>query len=124
MERNGGQEALPIRMVEQSTFRIPQGPYYKNGWHHVEAYFKLNSIANGKGIADGILRYWYDGTLIIERTTGTRTAQHPNMKFDQFLIAPWIGDGSPVDQTTWVDNLTKETTRPVRDTTSPSAPSV
>lgn len=52
-----------------------------------------------------------------------RTAQHPNMKFDQFLIAPWIGDGSPVDQTMWVDNLTVETTRPAGDTTSPSAPS-
>ena len=93
-------------------FQDTPGPYYKNGWHHVEAYFKLNSIANGKGIADGILRYWYDGTLIIERTNIIiRTAQHPNIKFNQFLIAPWIGDGSPVDQTMWVDNLTVGTSR-------------
>jgi hypothetical protein len=94
-------------------FQDTAGPYYKNNWHRVEAYFKLNSIANGKGISDGIIRYWYDGSLIIERTNIImRTGQYPNMKFNQFLIAPWIGDGSPVDQTMWVDNLTVETTRP------------
>ncbi len=93
-------------------FQDTAGPYYKNDWHRIEAYFKLNSIANGKGVADGIIRYWYDGTLIIERTNIImRTAQHPNIKFNQFLIAPWIGDGSPVDQTMWVDNLTVETSR-------------
>ncbi len=93
-------------------FQDTPGTYYKNDWHRIEAYFKLNSIANGKAVADGIVRYWYDGSLIIERTNIImRTAQHPNMKFNQFLIAPWIGDGSPVDQTMWVDNLRVETAR-------------
>jgi len=105
-------------------FQDTLGPYYKNNWHHIEAYFKLNSIANGKGAADGIIRYWYDGQLIIERTNIImRTAQYPNMKFNQFLIAPWIGDGSPVDQTMWVDDLTVGTSRPTGDNTPPSAPS-
>src|SRR6185436_3864566 len=34
-----------------------------------------------------------------------RTGQHPTMMFVQFLVAPYIGDGSPVDQTMWVDDL-------------------
>ena len=108
----------------QVYFGDTQGPYYKNNWHRVEAYFKLNSVTNGKGIADGIIRYWYDGSLIIERANIImRTAQHPNMKFNQFLISPYIGDGSPLDQTMWVDDLTVETSRPNGDTTPPSAPS-
>lgn len=88
-------------------FRDNPGQYYKNDWHFIEAYFKLNSISVGKGIADGILKYWYDGELIINlNDVMIRTAQNSDIKFNQFQIAPWIGDGSPVDQTFWVDNLT------------------
>jgi hypothetical protein len=94
-------------------FADTPGPYYKNDWHFVEAYFKLNSIFEGKGIADGIMRYWYDDQLIIDHDDVVlRTGQYPDMKFNQFMIAPWIGDGSPVDQTVWVDNLTVATSRP------------
>jgi hypothetical protein len=41
-----------------------------------------------------------------------RTGSHPAMRFNQFLIAPYIGDGSPVDQTIWFDGLTVATNRP------------
>jgi hypothetical protein len=44
-----------------------------------------------------------------------RTGQYPDMKFNQFMIAPWIGDGSPVDQTFWVDDLTIATLRPTAE---------
>ena len=27
------------------------------------------------------------------------------MQFNQFVIAPYIGDGSPVTQSLWIDNL-------------------
>lgn len=88
------------------------GPHYKNDWHFIEAYFRLNSICNGKTVADGIVKYWYDGDLIINYSDMVfRTGQHLDMKFNQFLIGPWIGDGSPVDQTFWVDNLTVATGR-------------
>ncbi|MGA1865477.1 MAG: putative Ig domain-containing protein, partial [bacterium] len=87
-------------------FQDTPGPYYKNDWHLVEAYFKLNNIIDGKGIADGVLQYWYDGELIIDHhDVMMRTGQHADMKFNQFIIGPWIGDGSPVAQTFWVDNL-------------------
>jgi len=82
------------------------GPYYKNDWHKVEAYLKLNSIVNGKGVADGVIQYWFDGQLILDnKNVMFRTAQNADMKFNQLVIAPWIGDGSPVDQTFWIDDL-------------------
>lgn len=103
-------------------FKDTPGPYYKNDWHHVEAYFQLNSIAGGKGMADGVLKYWYDGQLLIDHNDVVlRTAKNPALLFNQFIIAPWIGDGSPVDQTFWVDNLTVGTAR-VTDTMPPSPP--
>lgn len=103
-------------------FQDAPGPYYKNDWHLVEAYFKLNSIVGGKGVADGIIRYWYDGQLIIDHSdVMLRTAQHPNQKFNQLILAPWIGDGSPVDQKFWIDNLTFATSR-TSDSLAPSPP--
>jgi hypothetical protein len=102
----------------------PSGDVYWNGrnwldektaistgaWHKVGAYFKLNSIVNGKGVADGVMQYWLDDVKIMDyQNVMFRTAQHPDMKFNQFVIAPYIGDGSPVDQTFWVDDLTVTT---------------
>ncbi len=93
-------------------FQDTEGPYYKNNWHHIEAYFKLNSIVDGKGIPDGQIKYWYDSRLLISYDNILmRTAQFPNMKFNQILIAPYIGDGSPVEQTMWVDDLIVATSR-------------
>jgi hypothetical protein len=90
----------------QPYFQNDVGAFYKSDWHHVAAYFKLNSIVDGKGVGDGELRYWYDGTLIIEHTNALmRTGANPDMKWNQFLMAPYIGDGSPVDQSMWVDDL-------------------
>ena len=34
------------------------------------------------------------------------------MQFNQLIIAPYIGDGSPVTQTMWIDNLTVGTGKP------------
>jgi hypothetical protein len=97
----------------QPFFLASTGPRYKGDWHLVEAYFQLNSIRNGKGVADGVMRYWFDGQLAIDhRDVLLRTGAHPNMRFNQFLVAPYIGDGAPVDQTMWVDDLTVATARP------------
>ena len=90
------------------------GTTISNGaWHHVEAYFKLNNIQKGKGVGDGILKYWLDDQSYIN-SSGVliRTGQHPDMKFNQFIIAPWIGDGSPLDQTFWIDDLVAGNVRP------------
>src|SRR5258708_34998127 len=75
-------------------------------WNHVEPYFQLNSSVAGIGRADGVMQYWYNGTLVIDRHAILfRTGARPTINFHQFIIAPYIGDGSPADQTMWVDNL-------------------
>jgi hypothetical protein len=94
----------------QVYFQDTPGAYYKSDWHHITAFFKLNTVSDMKGNPDGVIRYWYDDELLIQRTNIImRTASHESMQFNQFMIAPWIGDGSPVDQTFWVDNLTLST---------------
>jgi hypothetical protein len=40
-----------------------------------------------------------------------RTGAHANMQLNQLVIGPYIGDGSPVDQYFWVDNLRLATGR-------------
>ncbi len=90
----------------QPAFTPTPGPGYKNDWHRIEAYFQLNSIQNGKGQNDGVVQYWFDGQLLIDHhDVLLRTAANPAMKFNQFLIAPWIGVGSPVAQSMWVDDV-------------------
>lgn len=97
-------------------------PYYKGDWHLVEAYFKLNSIVGGKGAKDGIIRYWYDGALIMEHTDiAIRTGAHPTLKFRQLLVAPYIGSGSPADQTFWIDDLMIATGRPATPPVPPGS---
>jgi hypothetical protein len=97
----------------QPVFLPNPGPGYKGDWHQVEAYFKLNSIQNGVGQLDGIAQYWFDGQLVIDRRNLLlRTGAHPTMMFNQFLMAPHIGDGSPVAQKMWVDDLVVMTGRP------------
>lgn len=89
------------------------GPGYKADWHMVEAYFQMNSIAGGVAQNDGIARYWFDGQLVIDVSNAQfRTGARPNQRFNQMLFAPYIGNGSPVAQTMWVDDLLLATARP------------
>ena len=87
--------------------------HFQNGkWYHVEAFFKLNTIEKDRGIASGKIKYWLDGKVIIESDNVLmRTGKFPDMKFNQFLIAPHIGPGSPVDQSFWIDDLVIANTR-------------
>jgi hypothetical protein len=97
----------------QAVFAPNPGPGYKNDWHKIEVYYKLNSIQNGKGQLDGVAQYWFDGQLVIDkRNVLLRTGAKPNMKFKQFMLAPYIGDGSPAAQTMWIDELVVMTARP------------
>ena len=99
--------------ADRIYFQYTPGPYDQTKWHRITVFFRLNTLTDKKANPDGVLRYWYDEQLIIERTNVVfRTASHPAMQFNQFIIAPWIGDGAPVDQTFWLDDLLL-TTRPV-----------
>ncbi len=84
-------------------------------WHCVEAQFKLNTLdtKNDKPNADGIVRGWFDGELVIEHTDVIlRSTDFPNMKFNQFLMAPYFGPGLlPHAQKLWIDELAVGTNR-------------
>jgi hypothetical protein len=90
-------------------------------WHCVEALFQLNSLdrKGDKPNADGVVRGWFDGKLVIERTEVVlRSTDFPTMKFNQFLLTPYFGPGLlPHAQTLWIDELTVGTKRlgPARD---------
>jgi predicted amidohydrolase len=96
-----------------------------DGWHCVEAMFRLNSLDPGRDRprADGIVRGWVDGRLVVELTDVVlRSTDFPDMKFNQFLLAPYFGPGLlPHDQTLWIDELTVGTKR--LDAGSARAPS-
>jgi len=98
-------------------------PIQKSAWHFVESYFQMNTILNGIGQPDGIVRQWYDGQLVLDhRNVIIRTGRHPTMQFNQFILAPYIGPGSPADQTIWYDSLYVATSRPTSTTLMPSPP--
>jgi hypothetical protein len=94
------------------AFSDTPGRLYKNNWRFVEALFSLNSIVDGKGVPDGELRMWVDGEVLVDAPgVMLRTGKHPEMQFNQFLVAPYIGDGSPVEQSMWVDEIVVATGR-------------
>jgi len=100
-------------LAPQVWFQPTPGPGYKGDWNHVEVYLQLNSVVGGLGVADGVMQYWFNGALVIDRHDILfRTGARPTIRFHQFLIAPYIGDGSPVDQYMWIDDLTVATGRP------------
>lgn len=86
-----------------------------NKWHCVEAMFQLNSLdlKADKPNADGVMRAWFDGKLVIDRDDVVlRSTDFPNMKFNQFLLTPYFGPGLlPHSQTLWIDELAVGTTR-------------
>jgi hypothetical protein len=85
-------------------------------WHCVEAYFKLNSVdvAKGTWAKDGVVKGWFDGKVVVDKNDVVlRTVDFPNMKFNQFLLTPYFGEGLlPHAQTLWIDELAVGTQRP------------
>jgi hypothetical protein len=89
--------------------------FIDDAWHCVEAMFQLNTLdlENDKPNADGVVRGWFDGKLVIDRTDVIlRSTDFPKMKFNQFLLTPYFGDGLlPHEQTLWLDELAVGTER-------------
>lgn len=89
------------------------GPNYKADFHYVEVYFQMNSIQGGVGVPDGKIRWVQDGKTLISRDAILlRTAAHATLSFIQFAMLPYIGDGSPIAQSFWVDDLVVATAKP------------
>jgi hypothetical protein len=82
-------------------------------WVHIEAYFRMNTIRSNVGQADGVMQMWIDGVTVFNlRRVIYRTKQDETKKWAQFVLAPYIGDGSPISQTMWLDELTVGTESP------------
>jgi hypothetical protein len=77
------------------------------GWHFVETYLRMNSVVSGVGRADGEIRQWVDGQASMNvQGVLMRTGRHSTMQLNQLMLTPYIGDGSPIAQTVWYDDLT------------------
>ena len=98
----------PLRGGYNGTFYDSKDVLFTDDeWHCVEAMFQLNSLDpdRDRPNADGIVRGWFDGKLVVDRTDVVlRSTDFPNMKFNQFLLAPYFGPGllparaDPVDR--------------------------
>jgi hypothetical protein len=116
---NDGSSWYSVNIWKPGSSSIPT-----NQWVHVETYYKMNSISGNIGQADGVMKMWIDGVNIINSTNVVyRTNQDATKKWAQFVLAPYIGSGSPITQTMWIDELTVGTGEPNgEDPTKPSPP--
>ncbi len=106
----------PLKGGYNGTFYdSPTALFTDDRWHCVEAMFTLNTVdlKQDRPNADGVIRGWFDGALVIERTDVIlRSTDFPSMKFNQFLLTPYFGPGLlPQEQTLWIDALTVGTRR-------------
>ncbi len=84
-----------------------------NAWHKIKVRIKLNTVTASTTNADGIMQYWLDDVLLFDyNDLVMRTSATPDIKFNQFGIGPYIGAGSPVSQTMWLDELKVYTSSP------------
>ncbi|MFO0908107.1 MAG: hypothetical protein U0794_07075 [Isosphaeraceae bacterium] len=99
----------PLRGGYNGRFFDSRDVLFDDGrWHCVEAMFRLNSLdaAADRPRADGELRGWVDGKLVIEETQVIfRSTDFPKMKFNQFMMLPYFHHGVPHAQTLWIDDL-------------------
>lgn len=88
-------------------WHAPEPVFTTGKWHFVEALLVMNEVENGVGRVNGSIRYWLNGELLISSDEILfRTGKHSEMAFRYFIFAPYIGDGSPVDQSMWVSDIT------------------
>ena len=125
-DRPHGLTQGPLRGGYNGTFYDSKDALFTDdAWHCVEAMFRLNTLdlERDRPNADGVVRAWFDGKLVVERTDVVlRSTDFPNMKFNQFLLAPYFGPGLlPHEQTLWIDELAVGTERLGRLPAGPGA---
>ncbi|BBO67258.1 hypothetical protein DSCA_11880 [Desulfosarcina alkanivorans] len=77
-----------------------------NVWTKITAYVKMNTFSSGVANFDGIMKLWVNDSLAIDSNTVLYAAgAYEGATWDKLALAPWIGDGSPVNQTMWLDEL-------------------
>lgn len=77
-----------------------------NAWTKITAHIKMNTFSNGVGNFDGIIKLWVNDSLAIESNNVLYAAgAYEGSTWDKIALAPWIGDGSPIPQSMWLDEL-------------------
>jgi hypothetical protein len=89
-----------------NTWTAPTVTIPINTWTRVRYYFKRNTFTSNVANFDGIMRMWVGDTLAIEDTAMMFAANaYADTQWDKVVLAPWIGDNSPANQTMWIDEL-------------------
>lgn len=98
---NDGGGWYSANMWSSSEIMIPKDQWVKFG-----AYFKKNTFGGGVANFDGIMRMWINDELAIDKSTVLYATNYYNAtEWDKIILAPWIGDGSPIVQTMWLDEF-------------------
>ena len=91
-------------------FRPSIPPISNNQWHDIKLSISLNTIVDGKGVANGYIQYWLDGERVIDlQNILFRTAAQPDLKINQLMFGPYYHDGVPQTQKFWIDNISIDT---------------
>ena len=74
-------------------------------WHQIDAYCKVNSYSGGSANADGVVRYWFDGELVFERTDRRYTTVDDNrIQWGGPVLFYGGGYDAPSDVHAWYDD--------------------
>lgn len=77
-----------------------------NTWTRITAYVKRNSFSGGAGNFDGIVKLWVGDQLAISSEQVLYAAgAYQSTTWNKVVLAPYIGDGSPISQTMYFDEL-------------------
>jgi len=88
------------------TWRNDTNKFTLNTWQKVEVYFGMNTITSSVANADGIMWMKVDDVTVMSYTNVVyRTGANLTLNWEQFIIAPYIGDGSHQAQTMYLDEL-------------------
>jgi hypothetical protein len=83
----------------------------------VEAYSKLNT----PGVKDGVNKLWIDGRLEAEREHLDWRGSYAGHGINAVFLESYWNQGSPVDQTRWIDNFVIST-KPIGPVVCPANP--
>ncbi|MBD1399343.1 hypothetical protein [Pelovirga terrestris] len=89
-----------------SGWRSPSVVVPNDQWVKLTYYVKSNTVANGTANYDGIVKVWVNEALAISNESALLVAGgYGGATWDKFMMAPYIGNGSPVNQTMWLDEM-------------------
>lgn len=74
-------------------------------WHQIDCYCKVNTYSGGSANSDGIVRYWFNGEQVQERTNLRFTTSDDNrIQWGGPILFYGGGYNAPTDVLAWYDN--------------------